>query len=82
MLPMQHDLTNRVWRSRHAQALLGTFVSKSAGLAGATWSLNQAAALITSAGALGPLWGFPKIRGPIFGSPYNKSTTFLGYYGP
>ena len=24
-------------------------------------------------------WGFPKIRGPIFGSPHNKSPTILGY---
>ena len=23
--------------------------------------------------------GFPKIRGPIFGSPYNESPTILGY---
>ena len=29
------------------------------------------------------IWGFPKIRGPIFGSPYNKSPTILGYiFGP
>ena len=26
-----------------------------------------------------PIWGVPKIRGPIFGSPYNKSPTILGY---
>ena len=26
-----------------------------------------------------PIWGFPKIRGPIFGSPHNKSPTILGY---
>ena len=25
------------------------------------------------------IWGFPKKRGPIFGSPYNKSPTILGY---
>ena len=25
------------------------------------------------------IWGFPTIRGPIFGSPYNKSPTILGY---
>ena len=24
------------------------------------------------------IWGFPKIRGPFFGSPYNKSPTILG----
>ena len=23
-------------------------------------------------------WGFPKIRGPLLGSPYNKSPTILG----
>ena len=26
-----------------------------------------------------PHMGVPKIRGPIFGSPYNKSPTILGY---
>ena len=25
------------------------------------------------------IWGLPKKRGPIFGSPYNKSLTILGY---
>ena len=24
------------------------------------------------------IWRFPKIRGPLFGSPYNKSPTILG----
>ena len=24
------------------------------------------------------IWGFPKIRGPVFGSPYNKSPAILG----
>ena len=25
------------------------------------------------------IWGFPKKRVPVFGSPYNKSPTILGY---
>ena len=28
--------------------------------------------------AIRAIWGCPKIRGPLFGSPYNKSPTILG----
>ena len=27
---------------------------------------------------VGIIWGFPKIRGPLFGSPYHESPSILG----